>query len=191
MKITDYIIAAATLTIAFVSYFQWKVDKSTSKWIEKDIMLSRMPTLSLHLHPNILNNSRAGFSETEGGDERWHLPYYITNSSGNYIHNLRYYNEISNDSTFEFSRDTEFVLHYVKQLIAPQDIKPCGENVILRQIIIDKSKEGKKWYRHFVVKYDDFIGTEYVHQTTWEMDEYEIGGGIYWYIIANDRSELQ
>lgn len=172
------LVAIATCIIAIASILQYKITKATLQTFSDDLRLSNKPDLLLKgaqeegtmFYVRVETDPEAG--------ERWILPYFVENTSKRSAYGLQYYHETSNSEEMIAPNDSLLSSIWRDDIIMPGGSYQCGQDILYKSKVLDELRQGKRIFRHFVVRFNDEFGYEYSISTTWELYDYESGKAI-------------
>jgi len=166
--------AVATLVIAVAYVIQIDVMRGqldtmqgTLSLMKENQRIALRPMLKMQLHEFIEKGSWVDYEITEEGGERWMLPYYIRNIGTMPAWKLSYWHKTVTDSVIIIPEKDDFQIRWSDDLIFPAGVLSCGYDILLRQVFYDEIKTGKKYYRHFMIKYSDEFGNNYAYYAVW------------------------
>jgi hypothetical protein len=186
-NIPALVMAIATVVIAYAYISQIGIMKGTLDIMEENLRVARMPLLEQKLHPDPSKHSIVDYQETEEGGERWSLPYFVMNAGMTAAHKFSYFHKFITRDSIAMPKDEYFVNYYKENVIFPFDILDCGFDQILRQTVLDSINAGKKYYRHFIIRYSDEFHNEYIYHTVWVLAGYQKGTPLDFRLISRRR----
>ena len=171
------IVTTITMVAIVVVYFsqltvmgdQLDVMQGTLQIMEESQRLAQKPLLKMRLHKDPKKFATTGYIETDEGGERWLLYYYLLNIGKNPAYGVRYWHDVSVDSTIQTPDTSEFESSFANDLFFPDVVVPCDSDELLRQEWTDRDKKGITTYRHFIISYRDEYKNHYMYHAVWRI----------------------